>query len=54
MYMYDLRQGLGLARIREGVRHDSWVADVAYHPLRPQLAAGCTDGSVQLYGEPDG
>jgi hypothetical protein len=50
--MFDLRQGLGLARIREGVRHDSWVADVAYHPLQPQLAAGCMDSSVQLYGEP--
>ena len=51
VYMYDLRQGVGLARINEGLRHDTWVADVAYHPLRPQLAAGCMDGSVQLFGE---
>ncbi len=50
--MYDLRQGVGMARVREGIRHDSWVADVAYNPLRPQLAVGCMDGSVQLYREP--
>jgi hypothetical protein len=52
--MYDLRQAVGMARVREGIRHDSWVADVAYHPLRAQLAVGCMDGSVQLYREPSG
>ena len=46
-YLYDLRQGTVLHRIR-GV-HSEAVTAVAFNPLHPQLATGCLDGSVHFY-----
>ena len=45
--LFDLRMGTVLHRLRDG--HTDVVADVAFHPLHPQLATACYDGRVRFF-----
>lgn len=49
-YLYDMRQGTVLSRLRGGGHGDA-VSDVAFNPLHPQLAVGCLDGRVHFYSD---
>ncbi len=44
-HVYDMRMGTSLARNR----CSDTVADVAFNPLHPQLAAACMDGRVHMF-----
>jgi len=44
--LYDIRTGLVAERLRG---HGDVVADVAFHPVHPQLATACVDGHVRFF-----
>jgi WD40 repeat protein len=46
--LWDLRSSGGGLLQRTRVAGSQGVADVAWHPLVPQLALGCMDGSVRF------
>jgi len=48
--LFDLKSGLTVARTRAS----DAVLSVAFHPLHPQLAAGCADGSVHFFASGSG
>ena len=45
--LYDVRGGPPLHRLRAG--HSDTVADVAWHPVLPQLATACLDGRARFF-----
>ena len=45
-YVYDVRQGTFCQRLRG---HTDVVSSVAFHPARPLLATGATDGKLLLF-----
>lgn len=49
-YVYDLRSCSMMGRLRPPGPQAEVVADVAFHPWRPELVVGCMDGRVHCYG----
>ena len=51
-YLYDVRQGAVVARLREGRPPPlDVVSDVAFHPSRPQLVTTSHDGRARFYSD---
>ena len=51
-YLYDVRQGAVVVRLREGKPPPlDVVSDVAFHPSRPQLVTTSHDGRARFYSD---
>lgn len=48
--IYDLRSTTLLHKLRPPGQADV-VADVAFHPYKPQLVVGCMNGRLHWYGD---